>query len=160
MTLTARHVKDPIADAFGLAHGPAYVAMRDVVRGAGLIGPNGGRGFYTLGPRTLAECILAAVVAGSGVTSDMGRFLPGLRASGFADVLANLIELARAGEPEHLAESSLTVSADGAVRWSYVAHRNAESVTVEATDFGGEPTGRTFVLSGARLAEVLAGLAD
>lgn len=160
MTLTAAHVKDPIADAFGLAHGPAYIAMREVVRAAGLIGPNGGRGFYTLGPRTLAECILAAVVAGSGISSDMARLLPGLRWGGILDVLENLIALAEAGEPEHLAESSFTIDADGRARWSYVAHRNAESVTVEATDFGGEPTGRTFVLSGARLVEVLAGLAD
>lgn len=158
MTLTAAHINSPIADTFGLSRGPAYVAMREVVRRAGLIGPNGGRGFYTLGPRVLSVCILAAAVAGSGVTSDMERFLPSLRAGGFVDVLANLIELARAGEPEHLAESSFTIDADGAVRWAYVGHRDPESVTVEAADYGGEPSGRTFTIDGARLADVLARL--
>jgi hypothetical protein len=82
--------------------------------------------------------------------------LAALRASGLAACLTNLIELAEAGEPDHLAESVFTIDAEGRALWCFVARRDRREVEIDAVTFGGSPIGRTFTISGAALAEVLA----
>lgn len=142
---TARKIREPL----GLAVDATYRAALFVAHEHGLIDPFGRRTVYDLSAIAKAETVLCACCAGGGLTKALDGFLAGARASGLADRLAGLLQA-----PEALAKSDLIFDADGrAVR----VHFGADGASLVVAPFaGGSPVGRTFALSGAVLAEVLA----
>lgn len=154
--LTIRKLKDLIAGPLALAADPAYRAGLDAARDTGLLDGSGKRQRYNLAGAAVAEQVLVMGAAGAGITSDARAFLRALRASGVVPMLANLIELAEAGDRSHLDEALFTIDGDGRALVVFVARADSASVEIAATRFGGGPRGRTFTLDGFALAEVLA----
>lgn len=153
--MTAHSDTKKAAERFGLAFEPAYAAYAHVARESGfLVGP--GRRSYDLAGQPLAEALLAMFAAGIGLAPDLPAFLTAIRANGSAENLGNLLELADAGEPEHLAVSWLAIDREGNCRWAFAESDDAKSVTLGWLDFGGKPGVRVATIDGAALIEALA----
>lgn len=154
--LTIRKLKDLIAEPFGLSADPAYRAGLDIGLDTGVLDGSGKRQRYNLSGRVLAEHVLVMTGVGAGIATDAVSFLISLRASGVVPMLANLIELAEAGDRSHLDEALFTIDGEGRALVAFVARADRSSVEIESKTFGGDPRGRAFVLDGFTLAEALA----
>ena len=151
--LTIRKLKEMIAGPLGLPAHAAYAAAREAGIADGLIS-GGRREAYALTGHEVAEQVLVMAGAGAGV-SDAPAFLARIRATGIVPVLSNLLELAEAGQPDHLEESAITVDADGTALWVYVAGTNARETEIDGQRFGGKLKGRTFTVDGHALLHAL-----
>lgn len=153
--MTAHSDTKKAAERFGLAFEPAYAAYAHVARTAGyLVGP--GRRSYDMTGQPLAEALLAMFAAGTGLAPDLPAFLTAIRDNGAAATLGNLLELAAAGDPEHLTESAFTADSAGRVLWCFVSHADRREIEVDGVTFGGHPAGRTVTIAGSALIDVLA----
>lgn len=153
--MTALNFKRLAASKLGLPEEPFYRCALAVGHAHGVVEP-GLRSVYRFDAAAKAETVLLASTRAAGAKAEPTDMLATLRESGIVACLANLIELAEAGESSHLAESGFTIDADGRVRWAYAARFERMEIEIVAQDFGGAPIGRTFTVSGSALAEALA----
>lgn len=153
--MTALNFKRRVAAALGLPEEPFYRCALATAHAHNLVDPNGVRSVYHFDATAKAETVLLAATRAAGSKAEPADMLATLRDAGIADCLANLIELAEAGEPDHLAESSFTIDAEGAVLWAFVSRSDRAEIEVDGVEYG-TPSGRTFTVSGAALAEALA----
>ena len=154
MQFTAKDMADLLVK-LGYDRAPTYTACRAVAKNSGMIDGAGGRASYRLGNRARAACILLGSVRGSGLKANAGEFLNKIANSRALAAQKDLLELATDGEPEHLDESDFIIDGTGAMRWTYITSETADTIELDAVDYGGNPSGRTVTITGKVLREVL-----
>lgn len=142
--LTAKHTAINISEVFSLPFRPAYDGARMVATDH--LRPAKGQARYRTTGKELAETILVALACSSRISDDLRAFLAAVRSNGTAEMLADAMY--GKNRPEEL-----WLDGQGNSRAIYVEYIG-EDLKVRMDDFGGDRSGKSFVLTAAKISEL------